>query len=663
MKFIPLALILFLFSPLANAQDLHEAPTLQVGLSGINFSKGNLDSKIIAEIIAEKQEELKVKLIKNMLLERLEVDNGLFYGYIDNTIEIIAIEKNEETRVKNLLENTVNLAFVVGYTDYFLRTAKNDPITLTLIKELADSFNISNSVIENEHLSLFNLVNINFTNTKEGEKLKKLKHVAKPKNNEFVSLLLDLCAEQIRKNNELKKLGLLRTNYLQNYSSSNAYINALNSDTYDNRIKTVLEDLFNKTELHLDKHLQYFGTIKSLYGTKGNIKDIFEILNTQHLDCNSSPSLSTISGLYFTALNDIQRLDSIVHNEKSDIKKLNEFTSKLQYINLNRSKYVQTYENEIEPIFNNMGYYSTNFLILRDSISRLMKCLDKNDKNILNGLHLDFNHSFIDLLSRIDEFDNLNTYSSFLNYLSDAGDVFSDERMKSSINLINKLVRSYLKISEDNNNGITLNLDTEGFLLNLSKLPYDKYRPWEFLFTVGANTASFSDTLNLGENKELLNYSFISEKIGIKYKLWDYRYVRSFSKGEIFSYNPWPIYRLFKPNKYSYVRRAPAKEPVLSNIHLLAYGSGILYNIVNTGTTADFNAPMVGVGLGLTFFNDLDLNLTYGKPILSNYKFTDSAVPTFFNVGFDIQFIEYYDRLNKKRKANKIQKEINNAKT
>jgi hypothetical protein len=82
---------------------------------------------------------------------------------------------------------------------------------------------------------------------------------------------------------------------------------------------------------------------------------------------------------------------------------------------------------------------------------------------------------------------------------------------------------------------------------------------------------------------------------------------------------------------------------------------------VNTGTTKSFNSPLVGVGVGVTFFNDLDFNVSWGRPILNNKSFNDSSVPSFFNVGFDIQFIEYYDRLNQKRKANQIQKKLSQA--
>jgi len=293
------------------------------------------------------------------------------------------------------------------------------------------------------------------------------------------------------------------------------------------------------------------------------------------------------------------------------------------------------------------------------SMYSMLNCLDSSIKNDLSKVNINLNLSFMNVFTKIDEFDKVQTYSNFLNQLSDAGDVFSDEEMRKSINRIITFVRSYIKVGEDTSGRLSLNLDVEGFLYNLQKTPYNKFRPLEFHFTVGANTTYFKSNLITNATDTIRNYSFIGEKIGIKYKIWDWKYTRSFSKGETFTYKRW--YNIFRCNNVSYLRTGPPKEPTISNIHLLAYGSGILYNLVNTGTTKSFNSPLVGVGIGITFFNDLDFNVSWGRPILNNKSFNDSSVPSFFNVGFDIQFIEYYDRLNQKRKANQIQKKLAQA--
>jgi len=277
---------------------------------------------------------------------------------------------------------------------------------------------------------------------------------------------------------------------------------------------------------------------------------------------------------------------------------------------------------------------------MSDKLSEIIFYLNDDIKADLKSLNIEVNLSFLNSLTKIDEFDKASTYSFFLNQLSDAGDVFSDEEMRNSINLIINFIRSYIKIDET-----AISLDVEGFLYNMQSIPYNKFRPLEFLFTVGANTASFNSLLTLDTGDEIENFSFISEKIGIKYKVWDYRYTRSFSRGQRFKYYGKEYKRLKAPT-----------EPVISNIHLLAYGSGILYNIVNTGTSNDFNSPMIAGGVGITFYNNLDFNISFGKVILSH----SNNGPTYLNVGFDILFLEYFDRLQEKRRDNRTRKIIEN---
>jgi hypothetical protein len=783
-----------------KSQDLHEAPSLQVGLSGIKFSKGNLDPELVAEIIAEKQKEVKVKLIKNMLLNNLGVDNGLFYAYIDHSIEIITTEKDEDTRVKNLLENTVNLAFVVGYADYYIGTLKQNTKEWNSFKALAISYDIDQSLFNKDKLNLKDFAKISYRNSSNVDlpvEAKNSEEKLKSRTNEFVGVIIDLFAEQIRQNEQFKSLGLLRTNYLQNYISMNAYLglkndyankeakefiektnsletklrndifeelktaitnktvlsedklikitnyqkslkglideienlnfNNIRGITYekwgyvkvekqkDNSIKTFIaniidnknirtltfqgnnaiddsiqiaqqkilfknyesalaklnfykkslirrdlaDSIFGEVKENLLVYIKYFGLVKSL-AVKGNDWNKSLILISNNFKCGKVDSLTNVMlDNYAKARKEITDLSKLSKDEIASLEKINSFIEKIRYAELNQFEYMQTYEREIKPSLNRLGIYSIDFVNMSKTMFSMLNCFDTIIRNDLAKVNINLNLSFMNVFTKIDEFDKVETYSSFLNQLSDAGDVFSDEEMRKSINRIITFVRSYIKVSNDTSGKLSLNLDVEGFLYNIQKTPYNKFSPLEFHFTVGANTASFQKDLITNSGDTIRNYSFIGEKIGIKFKLWDYKYVRSFSKGETFTYKHW--YNLFRSNHVTYLRTSPPKEPTISNIHLLLYGSGILYNIVNTGTTKSFNSPLVGVGVGVTFFNDLDFNVSWGRPILNNKSFNDSSVPSFFNVGFDIQFIEYYDRLNQKRKANQIQKKLAQA--
>ena len=58
--------------------------------------------------------------------------------------------------------------------------------------------------------------------------------------------------------------------------------------------------------------------------------------------------------------------------------------------------------------------------------------------------------------------------------------------------------------------------------------------------------------------------------------------------------------------------------PIISDFYLFAYGSGLLYNIADLTTEGDhFNNSMVGIGVGLAFFNALDVNIWRASPMVA----------------------------------------------
>lgn len=780
------SLLLILLPLFAFGQeDLgHKSPTLQVGLSGLSFSRGDLDAALVAEIIAEKQKEVKVKLIKNMLLNKLGVDNGLFYAFIDQNIEILLTEKDEDTRVKNILENVVNLAFVVSYTQYYMSTLKPNSPQWSNLKNLGEAMGVDANLFNGPKLSLLDFARVNARKSSSGKtEIKEDKQ--KEIRNSFVGAIIDLFAEAVRQNSSLKTLGVLRTNYLQNYASMNAYlqlkdetldsslepfINTLENDldvsaftpqililekirtalqadtvaiispeeqtlvteyserlkkstnkltnaiislpsdqkiigaTYNENYRTttgtsdinkfikntygidvtnldaaqrtqwsslfwyldsqvkfkVFNSLLNKKSIadvvfsdvtkNLSTHIKYFNLIKSFASKGNNFEDIFKKLSNEFQCGDASSYAIEMKNKFTLARATITDLTKLTSEELKAIEKMTGFMDQLRYVELNRYEYIRIYENEIRPGIVSLSKYSLDFIEAGKNMEGIINCIAQEVATELRSINIDLNPAFIDLFTRLDEFNKVETYAQFVNHLSDAGDIFNDDEMRKSINKVLTFVRSYLKVTEDNLGKPAITLDVEGFLLNMQRTSYNRWRPFSMHFTVGTNTASFFRSLPLGEEKTLRNYAFIGEKIGVKYKLVDWKYLNSFSKGEIFTYYG-----------RTYIRNGPPKEPAISNIHLLLYGSGLLYNLVNTGTTSDFNSPILGAGFGITFFNDLDLNISTGTALLQDKAFMSKAVPWFVNVGFDIQFIEYYNRLQQKRKASKVQKNLTEA--
>jgi hypothetical protein len=93
----------------------------------------------------------------------------------------------------------------------------------------------------------------------------------------------------------------------------------------------------------------------------------------------------------------------------------------------------------------------------------------------------------------------------------------------------------------------------------------------------------------------------------------------------------------------------------------LFYGSGLLYNIINTGNSSVFRSPLIGTGLGITFYNSLDLNFTASVPIFSDRTLSKSFEYPLYSINFDIRIGEYFERLSKKRSDKATQKNLAKA--
>ena len=89
------------------------------------------------------------------------------------------------------------------------------------------------------------------------------------------------------------------------------------------------------------------------------------------------------------------------------------------------------------------------------------------------------------------------------------------------------------------------------------------------------------------------------------------------------------------------------KAPFINELYAIVYGSGLLYTLANTTTNENFDFPHVGAGVGMRFYNALDVNLIIGFPFVKNYNFGDNA---FYGIGLDIPLGEYLEKLGSKNK-------------
>jgi hypothetical protein len=173
---------------------------------------------------------------------------------------------------------------------------------------------------------------------------------------------------------------------------------------------------------------------------------------------------------------------------------------------------------------------------------------------------------------------------------------------------------------------------------SITKKKFTKYiTPF---FSMGVNYASFSNNNSLIDNgvngtSSIGSLYYASEKIGIKWKLWNWKYTHAFEAGESFEYY----------GKQTYWLR-PQEEPLVSDVYIFGYASGLLYNLVDLKSEENFDYALVGAGIGMTFFNGLSANLSIASPIVDN---SISSKNSFVNFGLDIPIIEYISALTKKK--------------
>lgn len=682
-----LAIIFCANKTLAQNEFEASAPTLQIGLDELSFSKGNLDAQLIMEIIAEKQEELKIKAIQSIFLKKVQNSGGTIYSFTDNVVRELVFEKDPKVRTKKILENTVNLVFVASYLNYYLSTLDGPSKKNILL--LADQFNCKPT--KTDKLTLASFVNI------QREKIEQINGKSEAEINEetiqFLSILIDLTSEVVKNDEKLKQLGLMQISYSSTYDymnkfsklkkekielkegvqNTNHFLYRSNSKlkTADIKsIQTISNQIYSNTSTHLSGITNYIGLINFFVTEYSYRNDNLELFNDQLLNqisiTNYSDEINNLNKLKTEIETIIKSLTTQSLTDEKLILELKNLNKIYFYVdkavkainnkNVNPktvADIIYTFHNEFKPLLLNQSYRSIKYIDVISNISgisnSLAKLLLKNNNSL--RLYNENINPFLLIASKLYEFNEAETISQYLNLIEDIGYIFPDDNVKNALSTVITFVKDYTVISESDSGKEVINFNVESFLVKLQQIRPYKLNRWQFHFTVGTNNAYFQKNLVMNDGSITRNLSYVGEKIGVKFKFWDNSFWMNRNPGETYSIGD-----------SKYVKTTHPKEPLISNIHTLIYGTGLLYNLVNTKSNKVFNMPLIGTGVGITFFNALDLNLTYGVPIFSDSDFGKSFDNSFFNLGFDIQFIEYYKRLREKQKTNKLQKQLIEAK-
>jgi hypothetical protein len=641
---------------LAVGQEIG-APSLSIGTNEVLFAKGVLDTELIGEIITEKQTEIKKEFAKRIILNK-HISEGPFltYSYAENVLSTLLDHQEKGVMKKSLLELSTELALVLGVTEGYLRikrgntarlqrafvafvAEKGEGINSFLIKEydLLSKYNPEKDSFATKDFPLFSEVieidangKLTQGTPKHGVKsdvlspkgiyLAKISTVYELKKLGFYeeyylqSVLLDMFLEICRKNESLQKLGFFQTEFdevsFANNSKYQRFINlGLGSESYKALVKQLKHVEVDAKKI-IDLNLRYASVIieqprDALFSFDEDT--LFDTLYEDFLAIEYDPKTLTDKeiavikqagqAIYFGINN--QRSKKRENNYDDIVLELRSVIPDLLSINP-KVKDIDKIIKSIDTIADLLTKYQYG-----QFLSQLAALNEDSiyEANIKDNLAV--------LFKVITSLSTAESYDQVARLIVDVGDIFP---FLNNIRLMDDLanLQKYLIVESDSNR---VDVRVEDLVLYLHEKYISKASGAVSLYlTVGYNY--------LWNKKKDFDVSYASEKIGLKVKLFDnYKHT---------TYN----------SRYYYQKR----KPVIYDVYLLGYVSGLLYQIEALKTEDSFNSPSYGLSVGLNFFNGLDLNIGPTWVEINGEKEVTA------NIGFDIPLGEYVSRLSQKRK-------------
>jgi hypothetical protein len=578
---------LFLFLILGIVCYAQDSPTLNLTGTNPSISKGNIDTEVLTAIIQQKQEEIKERVFRNTIVKQFKdsdnnytkkLNNFATFNYLYNLMDILTSGKNKTVMTKTAIENTAEFAFIFGLAYY--------TNTQTVLNAKVNLNNIDND----------NKIRVNQTTSVED-----------------FNLLVDLCYQIVIENEDKFQEQFKFKNSLENdnfkrwYESDNVFVLEMKKANASNNTERVtqLNTLKQTVTKSIEDILLVSNQANELIEIGKNVNDSglkneIDILLQKITKANGSEISSEIDALkskYSNLLNIDQenyltKLSGLVRSNFDEYKNLYNF-----YKSLEKSQFKDFTMTQSQ-------YYSMKYLIVE-----FISVAKNQYPNDAIATVLDFL-----LENTLVEFNDLsgNLVDEVTNETKEIGYLYID-------------IESLISIIDQRFNSIT-------------KKKFTKYiTPF---FSMGVNYASFSNNNSLIDNgangtSSIGSLYYASEKIGIKWKLWNWKYTHAFEAGESFKYY----------GKQTYWLR-PQEEPLVSDVYVFGYASGLLYNLVDLKSEENFDYALVGAGIGMTFFNGLSANLSISSPIVDN---SISSKNSFVNFGFDIPIIEYISALSKNK--------------
>jgi hypothetical protein len=605
-----------------------------------NINDSLVDNTLISKIDAFKKsieknsEEYKKIDLNQIRISQEDIENELstFNQFRKKTDSIIlALESLEAISLKyDITGFKKDISKYLGYT---LNVPKIDKSKVDeLVKQLHFTRNErfddlkTQLKIKKTDLEIRNFSLINDVNYKEIIKLKDdttSSSIVK----ELVSKV-EIGASYIDKLNKSSLLETINGNYnnvtnlfkkIREFSDSNVYHKEKIDSIYDSFDANPLFQQFAiKKDFNLNSIQNLSNNLELLTGklfVKGYSKTgdnslfymIKKYLVTKKITLKTDTALTNSELLTLKKVNSFF-LDRNMNKRLKDLEFINFFNSEILAELLIISNKLDGSKNE--NLNMNKLLASIEFAISNKIITKTIE-----SKDHLNIPHIDKLKDFLKFIGNIKELGKAETFAFLLKTMNDYEFLFSNANSETKLipDLINSL-REYAIIDLNNN---SIEIDVASVLTHILE-KYQKNRKFSFYATVGLNQFWTNTDLTDSDGKNYSNFNAASEKIGAKFKIWNFN-ERPFMEDDL----------------YHKVKR----KALVSDIYTMAYFSGILYKIANT-SGRDYNSANFGLAFGLTFFNSLDFNFSYSIP-MEGKVFQNSLM----GISFEIPLSEYLKRL------------------
>jgi hypothetical protein len=685
-------LLTLFFLPLISLAQVESPPSLALGVAGVVGEKGSIDIDVLAQLISEKQGELKKEFIKKTIFQDLDNHSYVVWEYMYNSLNVLLESESKEAIKKNLLKNTTNLALVYGFSELYLQLSSNlcnsDLESLLAVYDTKYKAGQFSCPQEEKNIGLHR--NITLANLKQYKK----------DGVSFSAFFLDLVFEVLRTNKTVNDLGFLAEPLQPNtshYESSSAFYKIkkmlpVETASLKNRMTQEVELLLNnyillrkwsKANVTLDTLVKNMQTKmmslqrgNGINSTSVNYPQLFNALVDQtsgiydELKSKNSPlgnSVSSPGGNTAIVFPDgANKVKDVSNDIDKNIAAFKRFVGKGPSFDQNDLFYI---EKSIRPLLVRLvgeNGFNPNYLQVAEDIDLLISTkmssvlkttldtfAEKTQNSIsLSKVDISKFSELLDFITRLDELDKVETYQFILKTLRDASEIFEDRKLGVYLKTVIENIDTYTILNTKENK---VEIAVEDIITRL----YEKYANRQssifgLYFSVGINQSISSNFTyqSLLPNSSgfrvdsLKSVAFVSEKIGLKVKLIDYKWRRSFTVGE--------TYKTRVSGVEKTVQEFKSNKPLVSDIYFLAYGSGLLYKVANLTSDEEFSDPIMGLGVGIAFFNSLDLNIGYNWPLQSNNSFFENIdKKNLWTVSFDVKITEYLSALGKKRKSSK----------